>query len=142
MVKKVSLKITPHFKFEVQYSTVQYSLSTVQYSTVQYSIGITGIWIKIGFEQNLFHLIWKIFLLTKSKCNLNFSKKLYNCKYEDIIWLAWERVYFRLKIFLFRKSILWNVIKKKSLCSLNRQLKTRSLVEACATIGRPQHSTA
>ena len=66
------------------------------------------------FEYKLeFHLIWKIFLLTKNKCNLNFSKKLYNCKYEDIIWLAWERVYFRLKIFLFRKSILWNVIKKE-----------------------------
>ncbi len=30
-----------------------------------------------------------------------------------MIWLAWERDYFRLKIFLFRKSILWNVIKKE-----------------------------
>ena len=66
------------------------------------------------FEYKLeFHFIWKIFFLTKSNYNLNFNKKLYNCRYEDIIWLAWERVYFRLKIFLFRKSILWNVIKKK-----------------------------
>ena len=38
MVKKVCLKINPHFKFAVQYqySIVQYSTVQYQYSTVQY----------------------------------------------------------------------------------------------------------
>ncbi len=66
-----------------------------------------------------------------------------------MIWLAWERVYFRLKIFLFRKSILWNVIKKEESVLTEQTIKTKKnfphkrkkiLVETCATIY--QHSTA
>ena len=65
-----------------------------------------------------------------------------------MIWLAWERVYFRLKIFLFRKSILWNVIKKEESVLTEQTIETKKnrphkrekiLVEACATICR--HST-
>ncbi len=66
-----------------------------------------------------------------------------------MIWLTWERVYFRLKILLFRKSILWNVIKKGESVLTEQTIETKKnlphkrkkiLVKACATIY--QHSTA
>jgi hypothetical protein len=66
-----------------------------------------------------------------------------------MIWLAWERVYFRLKIFLFRKSILWNVIKKERVCANKTDnwkqeessiKRKKILLKACVTIGTPQHS--
>jgi hypothetical protein len=39
-----------------------------------------------------------------------------------MIWLAWERVYFRLKIFLFRNSFLWNVKKEEFVLTEQRRI--------------------
>ena len=118
------------------YSIVQYSI--VQYDTVsvQYSIAFTGIWTKIEDGQNLFyfiwqfvigenlfHFIWEIFIC-KTGLNKNSIKGfiIENNTCENMIWLAWERVYFRLKIFLFRNSFLWNVKKEEFVLTEQRKI--------------------
>ena len=66
-----------------------------------------------------------------------------------MIWLAWERVYFRLKIFLFRKSILWNVIKKEESVLTEQTIENKKNLPSSArrSYWRPvlplaHHSTA
>ncbi len=138
MVKKVCLKITPHFE-DLLYSMVQYSIvqySIVQYDTVsvQYSIVITGICIKIEIGQIYFILfenlqldtnyfiLFKKFFICKTGLNKNSIKSstIENSTCENMIWLAWERVYFRLK-FSFSGIHFYEMSRRKNLCSLSRE---------------------
>jgi hypothetical protein len=139
VVKKVCLKITPHFKFAVQYSTVQYS--TVQYSTIRYSISTVqycyyrylykklklnkfiSFYLKICNWTKFISFYLRNFQL-KNRLNKNSIKSstIENNTCENMIWLAWERVYFRLKIFLFRNSFLWNVKKEEFVLTEQRRI--------------------
>ncbi len=77
----------------------------------------------------------------KNSTIMNIKKKM--------IWLAWERVYFRLKTFLFRKSILWNVIKKEESVFTEQTIENKKNLPSSArrSYWRPvlplaHHSTA
>ncbi len=105
----------------VQYSIVQYSI--VQYDTVsvQYSIVITDIWIKNWNWTKFISFYLKIFIC-KTGLNKNSIKisTIENSTCENMIWLAWERVYFRLK-FSFSGIHFYEMTRRKNLCSLNRE---------------------
>ena len=116
------------------YSIVQYSI--VQYDTVsvQYSIVFTGIWTKIEDGQNLFYFIWKFvigenlfhFIWEIFICKTGLSKNsrknsiIENSTCENMIWLAWERVYFRLKFF-FSGIHFYEMSRRKNLCSVSKK---------------------
>ena len=112
----------------VQYNTIRYSISTVQYCYYRYlnkklnldKILFHFIW-KFAIGQNLFHFIWEIFI-----CKTGLSKNsikssiIENSTCENMIWLAWERVYFRLK-FSFSGIHFYEMSRRKNLCSVSRE---------------------
>ena len=114
----------------VQYSIVQYGTISVQYCYYRYlnkKLNLDKIYFilfeKFVIGENLFHFIWEIFIC-KTGLNKNSIKGfiIENNTCENMIWLAWERVYFRLKIFLFRNSFLWNVKKEEFVLTEQRRI--------------------
>ena len=76
---------------------------------------------KFVIGENLFHFIWEIFIC-KTGLNKNSIKSfiIENNTCENMIWLAWERVYFRLKFF-FSGIHFYEMSRRKNLCSLSRE---------------------
>jgi hypothetical protein len=90
------------------YSIVQYSIGTVQYWYYSYLNR------KVELDK-IYFILFEKFSFVKTGLNKNSIKNspIENSSCGNMIWLAWERVYFRLKIFLFRNSFLWNVKKEE-----------------------------
>ena len=96
----------------------------VQYSIVQYSIVFTGIRIENLQLDKIYFILFKKIFICKTGLSKNSIKSsiIENSTCENMIWLAWERVYFRLKIFLFRNSFLWNVKKEEFVLNKQRRI--------------------